>query len=218
MRQWYRLALGNDDVHRSDPYIFAASQEIGITLSRRLQGSRPGVFGADLAMREVASFLAQKKISPSSLAFIFNAKGEVVAYPDESKIDHTVRDPETSALVPTTIASLKNPVLDALFERAKKLGDERMIPLQVNGRAYISDVLPIMKQFGGSDFLGVVVPVDEITGPIDAVRSETLLYSIVVLVLALPLYGTLVFFWLDRRAGRAPSLADFKGLDAEDPD
>lgn len=216
LRQWYRLALEDGDVHRSDPYVFASNDEIGITLSRRLYGSTSGAFGADLAMREVSNFLAEKKISPSSLAFIFNAKGEIVAYPDESKIDHTVRDPETATLVPTTIASLKNPVLTTLFEGAKKLGNEQMIPLKVDGRSYISEVLPIMGQFGGSDFLGVVVPVDEITGPIDAIRSKALLYSIAVLALALPLYGTLVFFWLDRRSGRAPSMADFRGLDTED--
>src|SRR5579863_6436585 len=216
VRQWFRLALGNDDVHRSDPYIFAASQEIGITLSRRLKGSTTGVFGADLAMRDVAGFLKEKKITRSSEVFIFNAKGEIVAYPDESKIDRTVTNSQESTLVPTTIASLKEPVLTALYKGAKKLGNERMIPLEVEGRAYISEVLPIMQQFGGSDFLGVVVPVKEITGPIDAIRTQALIYSIAVLALALPLFGTMVFVWLDRRLGRSASLSDIKGLTADD--
>lgn len=44
-----------------------------------------------------------------------------------------------------------------------------------------------------------MVPVNEIEKPIDDVRNQTLLYSIAFLVLALPLYVTLVTAWIDRR-------------------
>ncbi|HUK11366.1 MAG TPA: cache domain-containing protein [Stellaceae bacterium] len=215
VREWYRLAQGDDNVHRSDPYVFASSQDIGITISRRLQGSNPGVFGADLAIREVANFLSQKKITDTSKAFIFNSQGEIVAYPDESKINRTVKDPQTSALVPTTVADLKDPVVAAVFEGSKKLGYERTIPLEVNGHSYIAEVVPIAQQFGGTDFLGIVVPVDEITAPIEVIRLEALIYSVVALALVLPLYGILVFAWLDRRLGRNSSF-DIKGLSSED--
>ena len=219
LRQWYRLAQQDGNVHRSDAYVFASSEEIGITLSRRLEGSNSGAFGADLALREVAHFLADKKITDSSKAFIFNAKGEIVAYPDENKIDRAIKDPETATLVPTTIASLNDPVIAALFEGAKRLGNERMIPLEVKGHSYISEVLPIVSQFGGGDFLGIVVPVDEITAPIDKIRMEALIYSVAALALILPLYGILVFAWIDRRLGRTSSLlADIKGLASDDLD
>jgi adenylate cyclase len=218
LRQWYRLAQPDGNVHRTDPYVFASNNEIGITLSRRLEGSTSGAFGADLAVREVASFLADKEITPSTVAFIFNAKGEIVAYPDESKINRTIKDPETQTLVPTTIADLKDPVIAALIEGVKQHGNESMIPLEVAGRSYISEVMPIMQQFGGSDFLGIVVPVDEITGPIDAIRTEALIYSVAVLALVLPLYGTLIFVWLDRRLGHASPFSDIRGLESADLD
>jgi hypothetical protein len=109
VRQWYRLAHDDDKVHRSDPYIFAASQEIGITLSRKLDGASQGVFGADLAMREVSNFLAQKKVSDSSEAFLFNSRGEVIAFPDDSKIQRAIKNKDESTLVPTTIASSATP-------------------------------------------------------------------------------------------------------------
>jgi hypothetical protein len=165
-RQWYRLARADGKVHRSDPYIFASSHEIGITLSRKLDGASAGVFAADLAVRDVSSFLAEKKITPSSVAFLFNDRGEVVAYPDDSKIQRTVKDAQESTLLPTTI----------------------------------------------------VVPVDEIIGPINRIRSDALVYSVAVLLLVLPLYVTLVFVWFERQLRRGSySIGDLHDLGADDP-
>lgn len=216
VRQWYRLASADDKVHRSELYIFASSQELGITISRKLEPPTAGVFGADLAVREVSSFLATKKIAESSEAFVFNSRGEILAFPDESKIQRVVRDEQESTLVPTTVASLDDPVISALFEGFQRTGGGRMTRLDVKGRVYLSQVVPIMGQLGGSDYLGMVVPVDEITGPIDSIRSEALFYSVVVLLLVLPLYVVLLFFWVDRRLGRASiSLSDFKDTDPQ---
>jgi hypothetical protein len=48
---------------------------------------------------------------------------------------------------------------------------------------------------------------------------EALIYSVAALALILPLYGILVFAWLDRRFGRSSSLlADIKGLASDDLD
>jgi hypothetical protein len=217
VRQWYRLAHDDDKVHRSDPYIFASSQEIGITLSRKLDGASSGVFGADLAVREVSSFLAEKRISASSKAFIFNGRGEIIAYPDDSKIQRAIKNEQESTLAPTTIASLGDPVISALYESVQKQGNERMLRLDVNGRAYLSQVVPIMRKLGEAEYLGMVVPVDEVTAPINRIRTDALLYSVAVLLLVLPLYVTLVFIWLDRRTGQSSlSLSDLRDIDTKD--
>ena len=217
VRQWYRLAQADDKVHRSDPYIFASSQEIGITLSRKLDGSSVGVFGADLAVRDVSNFLAEKKITPSSLAFLFNDRGEVIAYPDQSKIQRIIRNAQESTLAPTTVASLGDPVLSALYEAARKQDGPFMMPLEIDDREYLSEAMPIMRQFGEASYLGMVVPVDEITGPIDRIRRDALVYSVAVLLLVLPLYVTLVFVWFERRVGRESySTRDLGDLGSKD--
>ena len=45
------------------------------------------------------------------------------------------------------------------------------------------------------------MPIDEIEQPAIALRNQTLFYSIAFLVFALPLYVTLIVFWIDRRLG-----------------
>jgi hypothetical protein len=47
--------------------------------------------------------------------------------------------------------------------------------------------------------LGIAVPLDEIEQPVIELRNQTLFYSIAFLAFTLPLYVTLIVFWIDRR-------------------
>jgi hypothetical protein len=60
-------------------------------------------------------------------------------------------------------------------------------------------VVEIPPRYGRDQLLAIMVPVDEIERPIAEIRNQTLLYSIAFLILALPLYVTLVVAWIDRR-------------------
>jgi hypothetical protein len=62
----------------------------------------------------------------------------------------------------------------------------------VAGRAYIGRVVDLPPRYGRDQLLAIMVPIDEIEKPISAIRNQTLFYSISFLVLALPLYMTLV--------------------------
>jgi hypothetical protein len=113
---------------------------------------------------------------------------------------------------------LGEPALSALYETVSKQGGHAMMPLDVDGRAYLSEVVPILRRFGETSYLGIVVPVDEIVGPINRIRSDALVYSVAVLLLVLPLYVTLVFIWFERQLRRGSySIGDLHDLGAGDP-
>lgn len=208
-REWYRLARDNDALQHSEPYLFASSRQIGITISRRLEGSRSGVFGADLSLHEASDFLARQKVTPSSIAFIFNDQGEVVAYPDEMKMRREVTDPRTSTIAATKIADLGNPAALAVFEQYKSHKDETWI-MEAAGQSYLARAVAFPDVFNRSDFLAVLAPLDEITGDVDQIRTEALLGSMLILLLTLPVFLTVIFVWIDVRLGRKPfSIGDF---------
>jgi hypothetical protein len=69
----------------------------------------------------------------------------------------------------------------------------------VAGRTYIGRVVDLPPHYGRDQLLAIMVPIDEIEKPITEIRNQTLFYSISFLVLALPLYMTLVVAWIDRR-------------------
>jgi hypothetical protein len=72
----------------------------------------------------------------------------------------------------------------------------------VAARTYIGRVVAIPPQYGRDQLLAITVPVDEIEKPIIDIRNDTLLYSVAFLIFALPLFVTLVVFWIDRRLER----------------
>jgi adenylate cyclase len=204
LRPWYATAKRSDVVEHSDLYIFASSGEPGFTLSRSFEGPTPGVMGADLAAADLASFLREQRITPTSTAFIFTKDGGVVALPDQTPTGGAVRANGQMKAMPPKVADLHDPVITGLVAAYR---NHRMAGTRVYdaaGRTYIGRVVEIPPRYGRDQLLAIMVPVDEIEKPITDIRNDTLLYSIAFLVFALPLYVTLVVIWIDRRLeGRA---------------
>jgi adenylate cyclase len=201
-RPWYVTAKRTDIVGHSDLYIFASNGEPGFSLSRSFGGPTPGVMGADLAAVDLANFLRQQRITPSSTAFIFTKTGEVVALPDEARIVKAVRSKgELKAMLPK-IASLNDPVISGLVAAYQDQPMAGTRVYDVAGRTYIGRVTDIPPRYGREQLLAIAVPVDEVEKPITDIRNDTLLYSVAFLIFALPLYVTLVVIWIDRKLER----------------
>jgi adenylate cyclase len=206
LRPWYDAAKRSDVVAESDLYIFASSGEPGFTLSRSFAGPTPGVIGADLAAVDLAEFLRGQKITEGSTAFIFTEKGAVVAAANLSLPIAKAPDIQRTMVALPKIAELNDPVITGLvaaYQNGQMAGTRIY---NVAGRAFIGRVVAIPPRYGRDQLLAIMVPVDEILEPIEGIRNETLLYSIAVLVFALPLYVTLVIAWIDRRLGRRPQM------------
>jgi adenylate cyclase len=209
-RPWYDAARHSDMVEESDLYLFASSREPGFTLSRRFNGPTPGVIGADLAAVDLADFLRDQKITENSTAFIFTTNGAVVAAPNLTlpNLSRLIAKPNhierTMAMLPK-IAELNDPVIAGLVAAYQNGPMEGTRIYNVAGRTFFGRVVAIPPRYGRNQLLAIMVPVDEIEAPIRAIRNETLLYSIAVLVFAVPLYVTLVIAWIDRRLGRRPT-------------
>jgi len=202
-RPWYDAAKRTADVEQSDMYIFATSGEPGFTLSRSFEGQAPGVIGADLTAADLARFLRDQRITPSSTAFIFTKTGEVIALPQAERIAAAVRDDDAQMLVaPPKIGYLSDPIIAGLvaaYENGHMSGTRFY---NVADRTYVGRVMEIPARYGRDQLLAIMVPLDEIVKPITEIRNQTLLYSVGFLVFALPLYITLVVAWIDRRLGR----------------
>jgi adenylate cyclase len=209
-RPWYGTAKNTDVVEHSDLYIFASSGEPGFTLSRSFGGPTPGVMGADLAAVDLANFLRQQRITPSSTAFIFTKEGKVVACPDAARVAKAVQsNGETKAMLPK-IADLNDPVASGLVAAYQDQPMTGTRVYDVAGRTFIGRVTDIPPRYGQDQLLGIAVPVDEIEKPIIDIRNDTLLYSLAFLIFALPLYVILVIIWIDRKLERRAPLPRFR--------
>jgi hypothetical protein len=168
--------------------------------------------GADLAAVDLADFLGSQKITPDSRAFLFTGSGEAVAVPGyaPAAAGPVSASAQTTTVKLPNIADLRDPVIEGLVAayRNARMAGTRIY--DVGGRSYFARIVPIPARYGRDQLLAIMVPVDEIEAPIAGIRNDTLLYSIAFLVLALPLYVTLVVIWLDRRLGRPAPWPQFR--------
>ncbi len=118
-------------------------------------------------------------------------------------------DGATKAMLPK-IAEINDPVINGLVAayRNQQMAGTRVY--DVAGRTYIGRVTDIPPRYGRDQLLAIAVPVDEIEQPIIDIRNDTLLYSLAFLIFALPLFVTLVVFWIDRRLERRAPWAQFR--------
>jgi adenylate cyclase len=198
-RPWYDSAKRSEAVEQSTLYMFATSGELGVTLSRSFTGQMPGVMGADLAEIDLARFLRDQQITPTSTAFIFTKAGEVIALPNAAQFAKVLHSDGQMRVTPPKIGDLNDPVIAGLvgaYEDGHMSGTRFY---DVAGRTWVGHVLDIPPRYGRDQLLAIMVPLDEIEKPITEIRNQTLLYSIAFLVFALPLYMTLVVAWIDRR-------------------
>ena len=198
-RPWYDNAKRSEAVEQSTLYVFATSGELGVTLSRSFTGQIPGVMGADLAEIDLARFLRDQQITPTSTAFIFTKPGEVIALPDAAQFAKVLHSDGQMRVTPPKIGELHDPVIAGLVGACKDGHMSGTRFYDVSGRTWVGRVLDIPPRYGRDQLLAIMVPLDEIEKPITEIRNQTLLYSIAFLVFALPLYVTLVVAWIDRR-------------------
>ena len=204
-RPWYGPALHSDHVELSDLYIFRLNNEPGFTLSRAFRAATPGVFGADLAATDLSDFLSEQRITPGSLSFILTRSGEIVAHPDQARVAAILPRGDQSTVALPQLSELNDPIAAGLFEAYRASSTAGSFVYDVAGRNYIGRVVDIPARYGRDQLLGIAVPIDEIAQPAIALRNQTLLYSIAFLAFTLPLYVTLIVFWIDRRLGRRSS-------------
>ncbi|WP_321492887.1 PAS domain S-box protein [uncultured Desulfobacter sp.] len=88
-RPWYQKALAEREIIWTDPYIFFSSQKPGITVAGPIfqkNGQLKSIVGVDIEIDQLSKFISRLRIGKHGRAFMLNNNGDVVAFPDISKI------------------------------------------------------------------------------------------------------------------------------------
>lgn len=94
-RPWYKKALKLNKIVWTDPYIFFTSKKPGITIAgpfHDADGNVRGVVGVDIEIDQLSTFIGTLKIGKHGQAFMLNRNADVVAFPDQDKLEHQVGD------------------------------------------------------------------------------------------------------------------------------
>ena len=167
-RPFYLLASASSKPVWTRPYEWFGDDGLGITsaLALRKPGSNEvrGVFTADYHLGTLADFLAKLKLGTQGRAYLMNRDGELLASPLRGEVtrDELLRAAmnQSSAALPEGLAGMP-------------IDDPRSFSFRHGGKVYVAAMEAFEPAEGLPVVTVVVVPEEDITGPIKAAAIGT---------------------------------------------
>ena len=211
-RPWYHNAISREGTVHTPCYIFTSTGSVGMTVARRFDGPVPGVFGVDITLDELSGFLAEQKVGESGIVFMFDSASCLTAHPDPGKTVymHSYRMGESLEQAP--LEKTGDPLLEDLSRRLRR-GEvtDRMILAGDYGK-YLVHVSPVEDHRLSNQFVAVAAPVSDFTGSVDRTRKASLIFAVVISLLAIPVavyFSRLISHPLRRLAREAEEIRRF---------
>lgn len=167
-RPYYQLATASSKPVWTKPYEWFGDEGLGITsaLVLRKPSSQEvrGVFTADYHLGTLADFLANLRLGTQGRAYLLNRDGELLASPIKGEVTRdellTAAMNQSSAVLPEGLASLP-------------IDDTRSFSFQHGGKVYVAALEAFEPAEGLPVVTVVVVPEEDITGPVKAAAVQT---------------------------------------------
>ncbi len=194
-RPWYAAAVETDEPVITPVYVFASLGLPGLTVARRFDAAVPGVFGVDLTVGDLSSFLERLRVTPNTRLAVIAGDGTVVAMPG---LAVTMAERRKGGILSPAlkVGDIADP---ALAEAARRWTEGKGAGLmEVAGERFLLDVHRIAD--GGWFDLSVVIatPEADFVKPLVRMRDRSLFFSGLILAAALP-----IAFFVARRMARA---------------
>ena len=200
-RPWYIKAMAEKRIVWTDPYIFFTSQKPGITIAGptyTADGQLKGIVGVDIEIDELSLFISKLRIGKNGRAFMLNRNGDVVAFPDLTKLKY--KDPVEGrtyrlAKIDELDDVLSRKAFDAMAlpfgpDRQFRLDQPRFARFEHAGQAYHTMFTPFVdRQWPW--VIGVYIPEDDYLGAIKDNRRANIMVTLICSVVA-----TIFGLWL----------------------
>ncbi|MEM7797482.1 MAG: HAMP domain-containing protein, partial [Cyanobacteria bacterium P01_C01_bin.118] len=190
-RPWYKAGLNNQIAGWTDVYDFNdPSPTFGLSFIRpytSINDQIQGVLGADFTLRDLETFLIHNQPSRSSISFIMDASGKILASSEgtssfrksrgSSATTLSERDKKDNVVVSTAI----NQILRDFSDR-KQPNYDQQFRFRINQEHYWGQLTPFSDKYG-LNWLGVsLIPESDFTQQLHANNRNTLLLCIIAMM------------------------------------
>ncbi len=200
-RPWYSGALGKGTPFLTSPYIFNSTKSLGITVSHALLSER-GVFGIDLTLDSLSTFLSHQD---------FSRNGRIYLFDDNFQLWGAYIPGQAAPPPLADVREFPQPDVRRLsqFAHAEK---KTAIRVTEDATGVMLDYVAPMIENGVNLTIGITAPLSDFTAHLGGRMNRILLAAIPVLVVGLPLAfftATYLSRALQRLAGDAERLRKF---------
>jgi adenylate cyclase len=180
-RPWFTGAKEAKACCWTDLYLSATEERnVVVTTSYPVidrEGRTLGVWGMDIDLDEISSFLKNLDLMDGSIVFIFNSKNEVVAYPMVSDL---VRE-DTESLRPIRADELGVDTVTTIFREYLQTGKDLFLT-KCGGKGYLASFTMFPKDFPALWKVAVIIPEEQLIGkPKQLIKGTLVICSSILL-------------------------------------
>lgn len=180
-RPWYGGAMARNGLAVTEPYLFASTGELGITVAAPLP-EQAGVLATDISLRSLQTILAGFALPPNGAIVLQDSQGRVLAYHGKGE-----RFGATSIAPMTPPDTIDNPYL-ALLRHPNHAVGSAILTLGAGAGEKFVVTRQRTEPVGGATFRVVVLaPLSDFTGAFKQAERDVLVLAILVLLVLLPL-------------------------------
>ena len=185
-RCWYKGAKSTKKTFWTDVYLYSNKAEVGISVSTPVY-SRKGIFigaiAADINVNELCNFFKIQSSGPIATVFLFNRSGHLIAYPDITQIFSI----SSLGLEVSNLSTIRDFKIQGFYEHYKKSHKQKRIAFNANPGEYkdIIHLVDFPDSFKNGWKIGIIILGDKFLSQIDRIKTQTFVFAIIVLLLAL---------------------------------
>lgn len=182
LRPWYKEVVAKRDFGWSNIYKFARGIDIyGVTASKPVydkNGELQTIFSIDATVNIFSNYISRLSVTPNTFLYVADSNNNIIT------ANKVIANEE---LTPTEVDSLRNLTIPwvkyslELFNKETK----KIFQFKFNGNLYLANYEKLPGFFGDSAIIGIVLPLDDVIGPLKKNVVHLLLITIVLLLLGL---------------------------------
>ena len=180
LRGWYTRAVEKPGLVLTEPYLFFFMKKAGLTLAREV-GDNGVVVASDVTLARLSESVRRYQVTPATEIVMFSKDGYALAYPDTGKL---LRKADGENLSMTRLTELGSPVLT--FLAADLQPSVRSLNFEFDGRNWKGAVRKISRDGIPDIFVLMVSPLDELLAEAIAIRTQSFLIMVLIILLAIP--------------------------------
>jgi HD-GYP domain-containing protein (c-di-GMP phosphodiesterase class II) len=179
-RPWYAKAMENKGLAITDPYLFASTGELGITVAAPLPGGL-GVLASDISLRSLREFLSGLALPPNGAIAVQDRSGKVLAFFGQGRLFGGVE------IAPMTPPEKINDVRLQLLKTITNSTESQILTPDGGSEKFI--ITRVLSQIQGGDPIQVTVfaPLSDFTRVFDEAQKDVITLAVIVLLILLPL-------------------------------
>lgn len=181
-RGFYKDTAALNAANVSNPYLFASSGELGVTVSAPVsgKGSMLGIVSADFTLRTLSQYLADNRVSANGITIIADESGGVVAHP----VFEQALTRNGEALIQNRLDRLNDPRVTAALAERLRTGEHRFVFRAGPDNAEYQGIFsPFPEGFKKGWELLIIAPTDDFIGEIKRTNRRQLMFGLAALVL-----------------------------------